>query len=117
MWLRLKLRFAAQPVINRHRKSRLLASLSQLLERIGNLQQRGFTPGAPEERDANRQPPKISRSDVNIWIASDGSGIGTATRRMIAIDQVGEPCRPSRWSHERVKLEFVHDEVDTFGAS
>src|SRR5258708_10547386 len=45
---------------NRRQEARLLPCLRQLLERIGNLQQRGFAPCTSEEGQPDRQPPQLS---------------------------------------------------------
>src|ERR1700675_1646739 len=74
----------AVPSGNRRQKARLLPSLRQLLERIGNLEQCRLAPGASEEGDPNRQPPEISTCHVDIGIARNGSRARTASSGVIA---------------------------------
>src|ERR1700687_4939885 len=86
-------------------ETRLLTSFGQLLERIRDLKQGRLAPGASKERDADRQSPEVSRRDINIGIAGDGSGARTASGGVIAIDQIGDPSGASGGSEERVEFE------------
>src|ERR1700681_2057207 len=103
--------------LNRRQEARLLPCLRQLLERLRDLEQRRLAPCAPEEGDPNRQSPQVSRRHIDIGIAGNSGGARTASGGVVAIDQVGKPCRACRGRDERVEFELVHDEVDALGAA
>src|SRR6476646_7135215 len=95
---------------------RWLSRFRQLLEAIGDLQQRRLTPGAAKERDPNRQPKDKSCGDIDVWIPRHRCRIRTAASKVIAVCEVGEPRRPARWCDQRVELILVHHTVDSFFA-
>jgi len=95
---------------------RRLARLGGLLERIGQLDQRGLAPGAAEERNADGHAEDEFCRDVDIGIAGDGGERGSATSVVVAVDVIGKSGRAGGGCDDRVEFVFVHRGVDSFGA-
>src|SRR5271157_4021639 len=97
-------------------KPRGLPRLGSLLERIRQLDQGRFAPGAAKEGDPHRQAGNEARRYIDVGIPRNCGGVGTAPSDVVAIDQVREPRRTTRGSDNGVNLVLVHERINTFGA-
>src|ERR1017187_3726096 len=82
-------------VADRRQEPWRLTRLGSLFKGESQADEGWLTPGTSEERDSDRQTGDKSGSDVDIWVARDGGGIGASPGHVIAVDQVSDPRRTS----------------------
>src|SRR5271157_4082778 len=102
--------------LRRGKKERGAAVLGGLLERIGELEENGFAPGAAEERNSHRKAENKTHGDGDMGVARHGGGGGTAAQVVVAVNVVGQTRRRAGGRHQRVQFELIHHRVDPLRA-
>src|SRR5207244_6665166 len=80
------------------------AGLRRLLERVRELDQGRLAPGAPHERDPDRQPLRVAGRNADERIAGQRGALGAAATELIAVHQIDRPRRRRRGRDQRVEL-------------
>src|ERR1022692_3821201 len=102
-------------VADRRQEPWRLTRLGSLFKGESQADEGWLTPGTSEERDSDRQTGDKSGSDVDIWVARDGGGIGASPGHVIAVDQVSDPRRTSGGRDHGVEVVLIHGGVDALG--
>ena len=85
---------------------------SYLLERIRQPDQRRLAPRAPDEREIDRQAPRLAHRHADARISRHRGRRGAPAGEVVAVDQVGRPGRIAGRRHDGVELVLVHDRVE-----
>ncbi len=104
------------PRADGRQEARSLPSFRSLLESERQADESRLAPGTSKKRNSDGQAGNESGSDVDIGIARDGGGIRASAGKVVAGDQVGEPCGAAGGCDNRVQVELIHGGVDALGA-